>query len=473
MGSTHGIHRVSSSRDPLVEPVETADPLVEPVDPLVESVDPLVEPVETSSARRTSRPVGTKRGLVGGLVVLLATLMLIPAGAAEAAPRPIRKDFFGVQDDFHRNASPSYGASRLWAAWCTIQPGPRGNPKKGAERVLGRAFKVNAKAGRSRVTVSLGHPPPWVYGNHRNALKRAGVWYCKGKRSTIAFPSAKSLRAGTPTRKAYAAYVTGVIVAAKPYLAKHKANRLVLQAWNEPNLGSGGKINTKIPGTAKTWRQAADSLREQERIIRFIAGRLIPGRFEITTPSMYGKPTKLGTPYFRAQARDRTVDSVSLNFYTLYVKTPNSSIKKWRSKAASAKRVVTKYKGLRSVPIWITETNHNLVNSGKQTNRTPTWRSPAAQRRLMEVTTLEAIRLGFAGIEWYQGSLSQTAVNNRAGTAATVANTRVRDLLVGRVPTRCKAGKKTSWCQFSARKGSPAIRVSWSAKGTAGIVVSR
>lgn len=413
------------------------------------------------------------RGLASLTALLLAWLVLVPAGAADAAPRPIRKDYFGVQDDHQRNASPSYGSARMWAAWCTIQPRPGINATKGARQVLGRAFKLNAEAGRTRVTVSLGHPPPWVYGNHRNALKRVGVWYCGAKRSTIAFPSAPSLRAGGRVRQAYAAYVTAVIKAAKPYLAESKANRLVLQAWNEPNLGSGGKINTRIPGAARTWTQAAASLQEQERIIRAIASRLIPGRFEITTPSMYGKRTKLGTPYFRAQARARTVDSVSLNFYTLYVKSPNSSIKKWRSKAASAKRVVTRHKALRSLPIWITETNHNLVNSRKQTNRTPTWTTPAAQRRLMEVTTLEAMRQGFAGIEWYQGSLAQTAVNTRPGSVATHANARLRDLLVGRVLVRCKAGKTNSWCVFSAKKGSPAIRVSWSAKGAAGIVVGR
>jgi hypothetical protein len=416
---------------------------------------------------------GCRRAVGAVLASLLAVLTLVPAGSASAAPRQIHKEFFGVQDDHQRNGSQSYGAARIWGAWCTIQPRPGVNPRKGAEAVLGRALSLNAAAGRSRVTVSLGHPPPWVYGNHRNALRKVGVWYCGAKRSTIAFPSAANLHNGGRVRQAYAAYVTAVIKAAKPYLARSRSNRLVLQAWNEPNLGSGGKINTRIPGTARTWTQAAESLREQERIIRQLAHRLIPGRFEITTPSMYGKATRLGNPYFRLQARARTVDSVSLNFYTLHVKSPNSSIKQWRRKAARAKRIVTRYKSLRAVPIWITETNHNLVNSGKQTNRTLTWTAGPAQKRLVEVTTMEAIRMGFAGIQWYQGSPSQTAVNTRPGTVATVWNARLRNLLVGRSLARCKTGKSTSWCTFSAKRGSPAIRVSWSSRGTAGVVVGR
>ncbi len=232
------------------------------------------------------------------------------------------------------------------------------------------------------LTVSLGHPPSWVFRNHRNAFKRTGMWYCGKRRSAVAFPSPASLRSG-PVRKAYAAFVAGVISAAKPYLKADKGNRLVLQASNEPNLRSGGRVDTKIPGAAKTWTQAAESLREQERILRLVAQRMIPRRFEITTPSMYGKPTKLGSRYFKLQARARTVDSISLNFYTLRVKSPNTSIKTWRSRAARAKRLVTKYRSLRGLPIWITETNHNLVNhSRRQTNRRKTWSSPAAQKRL-------------------------------------------------------------------------------------------
>lgn len=406
------------------------------------------------------------------LAVVLTAVVALPATPASAIPgHVVRPEYFGVQDDRQTNGSDGFGAARMWAAWCTVQPSPRVPAARAASRALSRGFALNAAAGRNRLTVSLGHPPPWVFGNHARSLKRIGIWYCKQKRSAVAFPSPASLRAG-PVRAAYAAYVAGVVAAAKKYLAADRSNRLVLQAWNEPNLGSGGRVSGRIPGTARTWTQAAESLREQERIMRAVARRLIPNRFEITTPSMYGKPTRLGTPYFRLQAKARTVDSVSLNFYTLYVSSPTSSLKRWRSRAAEARGLITRYRSLRGLPIWITETNHNLVNSRKQTNRKPVWAAPAAQKRMVDVTTLEAMRLGYAGIGWYQGSLSQTAVNVRAGTPAAVANRQLRDRLVGRRVLGCGTRKGQSWCVFSARKGSPPLRATWASNGSSGVTFS-
>lgn len=409
------------------------------------------------------------------LALVLTGTVLAPATSASAASRPIRGDYFGVQDDSLRNASPAWGAARIWGAWCTVQPTAGTDVKKSADRALGRAFALNGLAERSRVTVHLGHPAPWVFGNHPQAAKggNKNVWYCKAKRSVTAFPSAKSLRSGR-VRAAYTAYVAAVIKAAKPYLSARKSNKLVLQAWNEPNLGSGGRVKYKIPGAARTWTQAAESLRQQERVMRQVAQSLIPGRFEISSPAMYGKPTKLGTPYFRLQAKKRTVDSFSLNFYTLRVKTVNGSLSQWRSKASRAKRLVTRYKALRSVPIWITETNHSLVNvRGDKRNQKATWSAPAAQRRLVEVTTLEAMRLGFAGIEWYQGTTRQTAVNTRPGTPATVATRQLRTELEGRRLLSCSSRKGVSVCTFSARKGSKSVKVRWTSGGSRGVTILR
>ncbi len=410
------------------------------------------------------------------LGVLLSGLVPAPASAAPVQPRQVRPDFFGVQDDQQRNDAPVWGAARIWGGWCAIQPSAGTNVVQSANRVLGQAFALHASTRRTRVTISLGHPPPWVYGNHPQATRRGNprVWYCGAPRSVTAFPSVTVLRAG-PVRDAYVRYVAAVITSAEPYLVAHPANRLVLQAWNEPNLRNGGKVTYRIPGAARTWKQAAESLRLQERIMRAVAQQLIPGRFEISSPALTGRRTKLGTPYFRAQAKDRTVDSFSLNFYTRVHGSVNSSLKRWRYEAGRAKRLVTRYKRLRGVPIWITETNHQLVNRRHDLrNLRPKWSAASAQKRMAEVTTLEAIRHGFAGLEWYQGNpKQQTALDVRPGTPATQSVLALRAELEGRWLTACRVRKKQTTCSFSARPGSPPIRVMWSRRGTAGVTILR
>jgi len=403
-----------------------------------------------------------KQVFIAGITVLLTLLSVAPS---HAAPRPIGPTFFGVQDDHFWNPSGAYGTGRIWRTWCDVQPTANVNPRIGAARVFGPGFITNAK--RTRITLLLGHPAPWVYGNHPNAKKKIHMWYCGAQRSAVAFPTVAKLR-NPGMRAAYTNYVTGVIQAAKPYLAANPRNRIVLQAWNEPNLKSGGRVNTGIPGAAKTWGQAAASLREQERIIRSVARRMVPGRYELSSPSFYGKPGPLTKAYFAAQAKSRTIDSVSVNFYTVNVKSPNGSLKQWRSKAARAKSIVTRYPALRGLPIWITETNHNLINySTSQANKRPPWSTPAVQRRLAEVTTLEAMRMGFAGIEWYMGALAQVAVNTWPGHPATVATARLNAALSGRRLIRCG----TTWCSFTARPGSRAVTVTWSRSGSSGVTI--
>lgn len=404
--------------------------------------------------------------LRAGIIILISTLLAVPS---QAAAKPIHHTFFGVQDDHQTNHSTAYGAARLWKPWCQIQPSAQVPARTGADRILAPAFAANAKAQRTRVTVLLGHPAPWVYNNHPNAHKKTGLWYCAQNRSGIAFPSVALLRT-TRVRAAYVNYVAAVISAAEPYLAANPANRVALQAWNEPNVGSGGNVKTGIPGAATSWKRAASSLREQERLIRAVARRMIPGRYEITSPSFVGKSGKLVRAYFGAQAKARTIDSASVNFYTQNVSTPNGSLRQWRTNAAKAKRIVTRYKALRGLPIWITETNHNLINySPRQTNMRRPWTAPSVQRRLAEVTTMEAMRLGFAGIEWYQGALAQTAVNTRPGTPATAATARLNSALRGRTIIGCGTNKGVSWCRLSARPGNRAIRVTWANSGAGGV----
>jgi hypothetical protein len=401
-------------------------------------------------------------------------MVVVPAAGAAAANRPVTPEFVGIQDDLTRpNQAGAWGSARMYAKWCQVQPTSADNAGASAQVALGRAFQTHADMGVTRLTVSLGHPAPWFFGNHPAAVANSNkrIWFCGGAAAGGAFPSVAMLRA-PETRSAYEAYIVGVIEAGRPYLSANPANRIVLQAWNEPNLLNGGAPSTKIPGAAGTWKQASDSLQEQERIIRAVAASMIPGRFEITTPSIYGKKTSLGTHYFKAQAKKRTVDSISLNFYTLRQSSVNKSLTLWKKKASTAKKVVTKHKKLRKLPIWITETNHNLINGiPNRGNVTSFWATPNAQKRLVEVTTMEALRQGFAGIQWYQGAPEQTAVNAQAGSVATAASTALIGELVGRRVTKCSVKKSTTTCSMSARPGSGAIKVSWSSKGSAGVSI--
>ena len=288
----------------------------------------------------------------------MVTSMIGPVNAASLRITP---EYFGVQDDFaHPDDSGAWGSARVWAAWCSIQPTAETPVEEAALAFLGKAFRNYTDSGARRVTVSLGHPSSWLFNNHPAALSAENdrVWFCDNNAANTSFPSAGALRSG-PVRDVYVAYITAVIKAAAPYLAANPGNKLVLQAWNEPNLLNGGTVSPKIPGAAQTWRQASNSLREQERIIRAVARTMVArSQYEITTPSLYGKKTALNTQYFKAQAKKRTVDSFSLNFYTLRQKSLNKSLKLWSRKAAVAKKLVTRYKKLRKRPIWITETNH-------------------------------------------------------------------------------------------------------------------
>ena len=407
---------------------------------------------------------------------LLALIMVVTMiGPANAAALRITPEYFGVQDDVvQADNSGAWTTARMWAAWCTLQPQASTSIAESAAQGLERAFRTYTESGARRLTVSLGHPAPWVFDDDPHAWQHNDrVWFCEKSAANTSFPLASQLRSG-PVSDAYVRYVVAVVEAGRDYLAADGRNKLVLQAWNEPNLRNGGTVSPRIPGAATTWNEAAESLQQQERIVRGIANALIPGRFEITTPSLYGKKTALNTKYMKAQAKKRTVDSFSLNFYTLRQKSVNKSLKLWTRKAAVAKKLVTRHKKLRKVPIWLTETNHNLINFiPDQDNVDGIWATPKVQKRLVEVTTMEAIRRGFAGIQWYQGSPAQTAVNARPGTPATLASAALRDELLGRRLLGCSKKKAITKCRMTARPGSGRITVKWSAKGTAGVKILR
>ena len=237
------------------------------------------------------------------IAATVAVLMVVVAGPTPAAeaPAPVAPEFFGVQDDHVRPLDPAaWATGRLWAAWCTVQPRPDMDVERAARDALRPAFQTFAASETRRLTVSLGHPAPWVFGDHPAAVRERPkrVWYCGRHASVTSFPTASSLRTG-PVGDTYAAYVEAVIRAARPYLASDPRNMLVLQAWNEPNLLNGGTVQERIPGAARTWRQASNSLREQERILWRVGAALIPGRFEVTSPALYGKPTALGAVYLK------------------------------------------------------------------------------------------------------------------------------------------------------------------------------
>jgi hypothetical protein len=413
-----------------------------------------------------------RHGIVGLLIVILAGA-LFPAGA-QANSRRVTPEFFGAQDDRVRPFDgAAFGSARVWAAWCTVQSSPSTAVATSAAKKLEKPFAIYSKAGVTRLTVSLGHPSGWVFGDHKRAKARnSRVWFCEKSVANTSFPLAAALRKG-PVRDRYSEYVSAVISAAKPYLKANPANKLVLQAWNEPNLKNGGVVNRRVPGAARSWSQASQSLQEQERIMRIVAQAMIPGRFEITSPSLYGKKTGLNTAYFRDQARNRTVDSISLNFYTLRQKSVNKSLALWRKKAAVAKRLVTRHRSLRSVPIWITETNHNLLNFvSERPNETGVWATAMSQRRMVEVTTMEALRQGFAGIMWYAGvTQGQTAVNTAPGKPATVSTRALRSVLLGRVLVGCTSKRGVTTCTMSALPGKKAIKIRWYSGGRAGVTI--
>ena len=393
--------------------------------------------------------------------------------AASAWALPVDVTFFGVHDDESLRVKPTqWGTGRLHAAWCDVQPTAASDAGAVAADLLERPFRVSARNNVRRLNVSLGHPAAWVFADHPRATATAdvAVWYCQHSRANVSVPTARSLTAG-PVHDAYAAYVGAVIAAAGEYLATDPGNRLVLQAWNEPNLGNGGQVRRTIPGAARTWKQAAASLQQQERIIRAVAEALIPGRYELSSPALYGKSNALLTAYLARQAKDRTVDSVSLNFYSHRVAV-TGAMARWTKKAATAIQLVRRHRGLRALPVWITETNHNLVNyqPSNRANMQGLWASAATQRHLVEVTTAEAMRLGYAGLEWYQGTLQQVGVNTRAGSVGAQAAQEFLTEVAGRTLLACTTRRSVVTCTLSGRDAvDPSIQLIWSAKGFDGV----
>ena len=437
----------------------------------------MADPERSSDRRQRLLPAG----LAVAALVLGSAAAAPDARAAVGAPKggtyasswlvPVDATFFGVHDDQALRVDPSqWGTGRMHASWCDVAPTAGTDVQEKADSLLKHTFRVNAKNDVRRLNVTLGHPATWVFQAHANAVRPAYIWYCEHALANTSFPTRASLISG-PVRDAYSAYVRAVIVAADHYLEADLANRIVLQAWNEPNLANGGQVKRRIPGAARTWTQAAASLQEQERIMRQVAEALIPGRYEISSPAMYGKSNALMSAYLRAQAKKRTVDSVSLNFYT-HNTTPTTTMAKWTTKAARAIRLVRAYKKLRTLPVWITETNHNLINGkpGVRSNLEGKWASAEVQEHLVEVTTAQALRLGYAGLEWYQGALDQVAVNTRAGSVGAVAAKAFLSEVSGRTLTSCRTKRTVTTCTLSGRDlTDPAIRMRWSGKGLDGV----
>jgi hypothetical protein len=414
--------------------------------------------------------------LLAATITTAVTLTsVVPANAATtegSKPITVTPETFGNQDDGNTgNTGETYSTGRVWAAWCTVQPELTTTNTEMVNNVK-PAFDANLRT--TRLNVTLGHPPVWVYNNTKAAANQKGIflWYCQFASANLTTPTVTMLKT-TPTGALYKQYVRNVITAAGGYLAADPANKLVFEGWNEPNLRSGSIITSKIAGGVNTWPAAANSMQQQERYIREVGNEMIPGRFEVSSPAVYGKRTPFTDAYWAAQSNHRTIDSVSVNFYT-HNSTPNLSLQEWRRKAAKANLSVREHRKLRNVPIWVTETNHNLVNfNGNKSNLRAPITSPATQTRLTEVTLLEGLRAGYKGIEWYQGALPQTAVNTRPGTPGYAAVNRVRNVLVGRKLVKCRdVTAMSTVCVFTkktATLGSEPVTATWSLVGTNGV----
>ncbi len=424
----------------------------------------------------------------GAFVVLVLAISRLapasPASAAMGAPSgggpgspwrtPVGDPYLGVHDGQGKPVGPNlWGTSRVLALWCAVQPIRGINVTDSARTRLDGEYAKNAANGVRRLNVTLGHPAAWVFKDAKAArsTKNVPARYCQHTLANTSFPTRKSLASG-PVRTAYVEYVRAVIRASKNYLAANGANKLVLMAANEPNLRSSGQVSRTIPGAARSWEEAAASLQKQERIMRKVAQQMIPGRFEITSPAMYGKQNAGATAYFKAQAKYRTIDSISLNFYTFGV-TPAKALASWRAKATRALKVVKTYQRLKRVPVWITETNHNLVNGNPRdrSNISSDWMSGPTQKHLAQATLAEAMRMGFAGIEFYQGSASQVALKYYPGTVAFQSTRSLFVLLAGRKLQKCTTTKSIVTCSFSARPIDGPVQLRWSAKGLSGVTV--
>ena len=421
------------------------------------------------------------RRLTGGLVALVLGIGLVSAGPAHASTTtrswPVTP---GALGSLYGTVDSGFSSLRIWgpAAWCYIQPTEDADVEANLERQVAPQLDQVADAGGSAV-LTIGHPAPWVFENHKKAVVTPKVWACGNHASGRAIPSPASLkpnRDGTPSvqTQRYRDYVRRVV----DFLAERYEGNvpITLQAWNEPNIPAGLEPGMKIPGAAHTVKEAAASLYAYDTIMYdVVREKGASDWLKVGSSTTILRWDPLTKAYLAAHNKKRRIDEIHFNLYSYDVRSVDAAVAKWDKRAGKAASVRTRYKKLRSLPIRLSEVNLNLINDPRELNLRKSFANDAAQRRMATATQMNAYDHGIQSLYWLiPWRKIQTAVHvtTEAGNPAGDALSTLQSHLLGTTFTGCKQARKVRTCTFRAVDGSTRL-VLWRNSGTSTVRAPR
>lgn len=427
------------------------------------------------SLGRTWKPRGAIAAAIAASAALIAAQL--PATAAVAprtiAPRgwQVTSGAFGIMGGVEDGSALT--SVRTWdtrANWCDIQPTPDADMVANLERLLAPRLDVAVGRGTTSAIISLGHPAPWVFDNHPKAVKSAKVWSCGNHAAGISIPSAASLKDGSVQWNRFQEYARTVMA----FVAQRYGTNLAVafQVYNEPNLASGLDPRLKIPGAARSATEAATSLYAYERIAqRLLAGEFANTGYALMATALYQRPSAFTYKYLSLHNRNRLFSSLAFNIYGWKKKTPDGMVSEWNSKAWLVRKTVNRYSKLRRLPIYITETNHNLVNNNHdRSNLKSVIGAASTQVRLATGTQMDAFFHGFSGVYWlgpWRHQQAAVRVTVPEGSPARDALIVLRSGINGRVLVSCSASKVRT-CTFRDPTGVRGdLRIMWRTSGSA------
>ncbi|HEX6886588.1 MAG TPA: hypothetical protein VF143_00670 [Candidatus Nanopelagicales bacterium] len=416
-------------------------------------------------------------GLAG--MGLVAAGQAAPATAAPSRSWPVTPAALG---SLYGSVDPGGMASvRVWgsAIWCYAQPTADANVAANLDRLLAPSLDPVAAGGGGRAVVTIGHPAPWVFDNHPRALRPTKLWSCGNHASSVSIPSVASLkpnRDGSPSVQAqrWAAYVGAV----SDWIVTRYQGRIqvTLETWNEPNLTSGLNPGLRVPGAARTPREAALSLHRYEAIARSVlVQRGSYGSILLGSSAIFTRPNTFSRAYLSAHNRSRQIDAIHVNIYGFSGRSATGAVVDWDRRAAQMRKRLNGYRALRGLPAYVTEANLNLVNTNRnRSNLRGSITNPAEQRRMATATQMNAYFHGFSGVYWLIPWRQQQAavfVRTEPGNVARDALAVLQGALQGRQFVGCSSRKGLRTCRFVDPASGAVARVLWRNTGRSKVAV--
>jgi hypothetical protein len=381
-----------------------------------------------------------------------------------------------------------FTGARLWdrgVNWCDLQTTGDTDVAALAAVRLGPALDVLVANGTERVIIPLGHSAPWVFGDSPQSQAPATrwsngsrpIWFCGGHAAAVSVPKPGTLRqAPDGSKPLQHQYFEDYADALMGYVQANYAGRFAVsfQVMNEPNLLNGIDIKAKVPGAATTTADAVASVVAMESIAASLIRTRYPA-FDLVSTALYQRDNDFARRYLRAQGGRRNISAIAYNVYSRR-KTPTSMVMDWDSRVAKARSWVRRNRGLRGLPLIITETNHNLINHNPadHSNLKPSVTSARAQAQLAGATVMNASFRGVRDLYWLSAPPSQAAVNLAPGTPAQAALLALSTATQGMRLTGCRWYGSLRGCNYADTTGvRPAIRIMWRQYGSARYLLPR